>query len=146
MNILPWSSLWPWRTLACIYKTALFHNPEEHTLQWYRVFEFTVNRFFFWHNGPPVGQVFLIHKVSRSHTTTHHNRRTPLDEWSACRRDLYLTTHNTHIRQTSMPPVGFEPTIWAGKRPQTQALDHVGHWDRHIESRHSNKCKVKNTK
>ena len=22
--------------------------------------------------------------------------RTPLDEWSACRRDLYLTTHNTH--------------------------------------------------
>ena len=35
--------------------------------------------------------------------------RTPLDEWSARRRDLYLTTHNTHNRQTSMPPVGFEP-------------------------------------
>ena len=30
--------------------------------------------------------------------------RTPLDEWSARRRDLYLTTHNTHNRQTSMPP------------------------------------------
>jgi hypothetical protein len=29
--------------------------------------------------------------------------RTPLDEWSARRRDLYLTTHNTHNRQTSMP-------------------------------------------
>jgi len=29
--------------------------------------------------------------------------RTPLDEWSARRRDLYLTTHNTHDRQTSMP-------------------------------------------
>ena len=28
--------------------------------------------------------------------------RTPLDEWSARRRDLYLTTHNTHNRQTSM--------------------------------------------
>ena len=49
--------------------------------------------------------------------------RTPLDEWSACRRDLYLITHNTHNRQTSMPLVGFEPTISAGERPQTYALD-----------------------
>ena len=49
--------------------------------------------------------------------------RTPLDEWSARRRDLYLTTHNTHNRQTSMPSVGFEPTISAGERPQTYALD-----------------------
>ena len=43
--------------------------------------------------------------------------KTPLDEWSARRRDLYLTTHNTHNRQTSMPPVEFEPTISAGERP-----------------------------
>ena len=43
--------------------------------------------------------------------------RTPLDEWSARRRDLYLTTHNTQNRQISMPPVGFEPTISAGERP-----------------------------
>ena len=49
--------------------------------------------------------------------------RTPLDEWSARRRDLYLTTHSTHNRQTSMPPVGFEPTISAGERPQIYALD-----------------------
>ena len=47
----------------------------------------------------------------------------PLDEWSARRRDLYLTTHNTHNRQTSVPPVGFEPTISEGERPQTYALD-----------------------
>ena len=59
----------------------------------------------------------------------HHTQRrttvgrTPLDEWSARRRDLYLTTHNTHNRQTSMPPVGIEPTISAGERPQTHALD-----------------------
>ena len=49
--------------------------------------------------------------------------RTSLDEWSARRRDLYLTTHNTHNRQTSMPPVRFEPTISAGELPQTCALD-----------------------
>ena len=49
--------------------------------------------------------------------------RTPLYEWSARRRDLYLTTHNTQNRQTSTPPVGFEPTIAEGERPQTYALD-----------------------
>jgi len=49
--------------------------------------------------------------------------RTPLDEWSTLRRDLYLTTHNTHNRQTSIPSVGFEPTISVGERPQTYALD-----------------------
>jgi len=27
-----------------------------------------------WRDSPPVGQGFLIHEVSRSHTTTHHNR------------------------------------------------------------------------
>jgi hypothetical protein len=48
---------------------------------------------------------------------------TPLDEWWARRRDVYLTTHNTHNRQTSKPPVGFEPTISASERPQTYALD-----------------------
>ena len=43
--------------------------------------------------------------------------RTPLDEWSARRRDLYLTTQDTHNRQISMPAVGFEPKISAGERP-----------------------------
>ena len=42
--------------------------------------------------------------------------RTPLDERSARRTDLYLTTHDIHNRQISMPPVGFEPTISAGER------------------------------
>ena len=49
--------------------------------------------------------------------------RTPLNKWSARRRDFYLTTHNTHNRQTSMPPVGFEPTISASEQPQNYALD-----------------------
>ena len=54
-------------------------------------------------------------------TTLRHTTlgRTPLDEWSALRRDLYLTTHNTHNRQTSIPPAGFEPAIPASERPQT---------------------------
>jgi hypothetical protein len=49
--------------------------------------------------------------------------RTPLDECSARRRDLYLTTQDTHNRQISMPPVGFEPTNSTVERTQTYALD-----------------------
>ena len=61
---------------------------------------------------------FLDHP--QRHTTFG---RTPLHDWSARRRDLYLTTHNSHNRQTTMPPVGFEPTISTRERPQTCVLD-----------------------
>jgi len=60
---------------------------------------------------------FLDHTQRR--TTIN---RTPLDEWSARRRDLYPTTHNTHNRKTSMPPLEFEPTISVGERPKTYSL------------------------
>ena len=53
----------------------------------------------------------------------HTPGRTTLHERSARYRDLYLTKHNTHNRQTSMPPAGSEPTISAGERSQTYALD-----------------------
>jgi hypothetical protein len=61
---------------------------------------------------------FLDHTQRR--TTVGRN---PLDERSARRTDLYLTTHNTHNRQTHMPLAGFEPKISTGERPQTYALD-----------------------
>ena len=61
--------------------------------------------------------MFLDHTQLRSTVG-----RTPLDEWSARRRDLYLTTHDTHNRQISMPSVGFEPKISAGERPQAARL------------------------
>jgi hypothetical protein len=59
-----------------------------------------------------------------SYTTIRHTTlgRTSLDEGSARRRDLHLTTNSIHNRQTSMPPVGFEPTIPASARRQTHAL------------------------
>ena len=40
--------------------------------------------------------------------------RTSLDEWSARRRDLCLTTHNIH---TSMTPAEFETLIPTSERP-----------------------------
>jgi hypothetical protein len=80
--------------------------------------------FFFWCGAatqrgswPPHSRGFL------DHTRRTTVGRTPLDEWSARRRDLYLTTHNTHNRQTSVPLEVFEPKISAGERPQNYALD-----------------------
>jgi hypothetical protein len=73
---------------------------------------------------PLVGLGLLIFEASRSHTLRHTTLvRTPLDEGPARRRDLYLTTHNTHKRQTSMPLAGSEPTIPTSERPQTHSLD-----------------------
>ena len=65
--------------------------------------------------------MFLDHTQRRSTVG-----RTPLDEWSARRRDLYLTTHDTHNRLISMPPVVFEPTTSAGERPQAAHLLKIG--------------------
>ena len=63
----------------------------------------------------------FFHVSTHSHTTTVG--KTPLDGGSARRRDLYLTTHNTHNKQTSMTPAGFKPAILPGDRLQTHALD-----------------------
>ena len=48
-----------------------------------------------------------------------HNNRTTFDGtlW------LYLTTHNPHNGQISMPPVRFEPKVSADEWPQTHAVD-----------------------
>jgi len=67
---------------------------------------------------------------SQTHRRTHAEGRTPLHDWSASRRDLYLTTHKS--QQTAMPPARIEPAISECKQPQTHALDRVaikiGHW------------------
>jgi hypothetical protein len=61
--------------------------------------------------------MFLDH--TRRRTTVG---RTPLNERSARRRDLYLTTPDTHNIQISMPPVGVEPRNSVGERPAAAHL------------------------
>ena len=68
-------------------------------------------------SGPPHCRGF---KITLRYTTLG---RTLLTELSARRRDLHLTTHNTHKRQTYKHPAGFEPTVPASERSQTHALD-----------------------
>ena len=79
---------------------------------------------FFMAEQPLVGQSLLIIEPPRSHSRHTTLGRTPLDEWSARRTDLYLATHNTHKRQTATPPAaGIEPVIPESEWPQTHALE-----------------------
>jgi hypothetical protein len=79
--------------------------------------------FFLWGCHPTRVMTYSFTRfIDHTHLRTKGGR-TPLDEWSARRRDLYLTTHNTHNRITSIPRARFEPTISTGERPQTHALD-----------------------
>jgi len=67
----------------------------------------------------PVVQGLLIHEWFLDHIQRRTTVvRIPLDERSARRGDLYLTTHNTQKRKTAMSPAGFEPATPAGERPQ----------------------------
>ena len=71
-----------------------------------------------------MGQGVIIQEVSRSHTTTQYSR------WGFSRLRIdpsqrSLAEDTQQSKQTSMPPVGFEPTISASEEPQTYALDHA---------------------
>ena len=78
-----------------------------------------------WGNPPPpilVDQGILIVEASRSHPDTHTFGKTPLEEWSAWRRDIYLMTHT--LQKTDFPvAAGFEPAITTNEIPQTLILE-----------------------
>ena len=104
--------------------------------------------FFLWRIDPRWAMAssllkFLDHKQRR--TTID---RTPLDEWSARRRDLYMTTHNTHYRRTFTSAVGSEPTIYEPQ--QTDASDGANagtrlswHGGSHLHETSVNICQFK---
>jgi hypothetical protein len=71
---------------------------------------------------PLVCQDLLIIEASRSHSDTPHSVGLLWTSDRSVVKNLYLTKHNTHNRQTSMLPAGFEPAIPASERPQTHDL------------------------
>jgi len=81
----------------------------------------------FYHGTTPPPQCARASSLSRIHDHIRHTTvgRAPLDEWSDRHRDLYLTTHNNHNRETSMPPAGFEHPFPASVHPQTHSLDYA---------------------
>ena len=81
--------------------------------------------FFFWGGEQPsIGRGLLIHEVSRSHSDTPNSVGTLwTSDQLVAETSTWQHTQNTHNKETSISPVGFEPTISTGKRPHTYALD-----------------------
>jgi hypothetical protein len=67
----------------------------------------------------------------RDHTQWHDTvGRTPLDEWSACRRDLYLR-NTQHSQQTNIhAPGGIQTRNPSRRSAADPRLRPLGHWDR----------------
>jgi len=73
--------------------------------------------------------------------------RTPLDELLACRRDPYLTTHNTHNRQHVQASGGIRTHSLSRRAAVDLSLRSRGHWDRRaitLVARIMGRHKVKN--
>jgi hypothetical protein len=76
-----------------------------------------------WRYGPTRATVssFLMFLDHAQQRTT--DGRTPLNMWSAHRRYIYVTTYNTHKRQMSVSPAGFESTIPVKRRQKAHTVD-----------------------
>jgi hypothetical protein len=84
----------------------------------------------FCRNSPQWGMASFFTKF-----LDHTQRRTtvggnPLDEGSARHRDLYLTTHSTHNRETSMPPGRIRTHNLSRRAAADLRLRQRGQWDR----------------
>ena len=77
--------------------------------------------------------LFVV-EVSRSHSIRHRTLgRTPPDDGSARRRDLFLESHNTDKRETYLHLAEFEYAVPASERPQTHALDSAANGISHAD-------------
>ena len=92
-------------SIHAVIPAASVHNASVTCLCYRRLFIFMARQ-------PLVGLGRLTVEVSRSHSGTPHSAD------SSGR-----VSHNTHMRQTSMPAEGFEPAFPASERAQTYALD-----------------------
>ena len=79
---------------------------------------------FSWHDSPsgPNNHHCSVFESTLRQTTIG---RTPLNDGHARRTDLYLTTHNTHYKETTMPLARFEPAILASLQSQNHVLDRL---------------------
>jgi hypothetical protein len=67
-----------------------------------------------------------LHYRSFTFTLRHTTLgRTPLDEWSAHCRNVYLSSHNTQNRRTSMAQAEFEISIPVSERQEAHTMDHA---------------------
>ena len=87
--------------------------------------------FFFYGSKIPSWPMLPYYRASQSNSVRHTTHsRTSLDEWSARRTDLYLTTHNTHNRQISLPTGGIRTHSLKKRMAADSRLTLRGHWVR----------------
>ena len=127
------------------FSPSVFKLDNKDSITKYAVYNWilnTENFFFLLTLQPIVGLYFAaLYRALASSLTMfldHTQRRatvgrTPLDEWSFRRRDLYLTTQNTHNRQTSMPPGGIRTHDHSRRAAIDLRLRPRGYWDRQIQ-------------
>ena len=115
------------------FKTGLVYRRAPKIFNWFQVFFLFLSSFHLLFvvqtvNVSPNHTQSLSLSLSLSYTHTNtirHNTlgRTPLEESSTRRRDLYLTTHNTYKRQTTPAPARFKPAVPSSERKQSHPLD-----------------------
>ena len=132
-NIAEWCIfvLW-WRVLVFpmgLYRAFIWHDPDPRQVERpyisacnslhiiYKLTHVRIRVEFFLLSSPTRAMAASFSRFV-DHTQWHTTvGRTPLDEGSVRRRDLYLTTHNTYESQTCMPAAGFERAIPTSEWP-----------------------------
>jgi hypothetical protein len=109
-------------TLVTTYQIIRCCNPKAHCMNLHCLFIFNGSKAP-WGPKPPHYRDFTI---TLRHITLG---RTPLDEWSARRTDLYLTKHNTHKRDIHVTGGirTHDPSKRAAADPRLRPR---GHWER----------------
>ena len=106
---------------------AKYRKSDSHKIH-HSVSDYTI---FFIAQQRPMGHGLLIIEASRSHSVRHTTLgRTPLYEWSAPSRDLYLKTHTTLTRDKVHAPGGIRTRNPSTRAVADPCLRPRGHWDR----------------
>jgi hypothetical protein len=89
---------------------------------------------FIWCNRPQWARASSFTRFSRSRSSTHHSRQDSSErEWSARRRDLYLTIHNTY-KTNYHAPDGIRTHNLSRRAAADARLRSRGHWNRLLDT------------
>ena len=132
LNAFPLFIQTEYRNLLKTDVAGVWEAPRVEEVNYFYSSSYTWYYFFIWHNSLKWARVssftkFLDHTQRRIIVG-----RTPLDEWLARRRDLYLTTHNSHNRHISKPPGGIRTHSLSRRAAADLHLRPRGHGDRHM--------------
>jgi len=107
-------------TFDCLYQRLI----PEYQVRPFLLYFNSINHKVFLHGATaPSGPKPHHYPGSLSHSVTLHSVWIVWARDQPERRDLYLTTHNTHKKEISMHPSGLETAMLASERPKIHALE-----------------------